>query len=498
MTHSTRSAWKGLAVDLGASSGRVLLGGFDGERLQVEEIHRFTNEPVRLHDRLYWDILHLYQQVKQGIGKARTEPIVSLGVDSWAVDYGLLDRFGRLLGNPVHYRDRRTEGIMERVSRRISREKIFRHTGIQFLSFNTIYQLAAMKESGDPQLEQADTLLMIPDLFHYFLTGETGTEFTNATTTQLYDPIKRAWSQSLIGELGIPQHLFTDNIVPPGTVLGPLLPAVSEEVGGIDFDIIAVATHDTGSAVAAVPSQSDSYAYLSCGTWSLLGTEVDRPVLTDRALSLNFTNEGGVAGSFRLLKNIMGLWLLQEIKREWQRQGCSHSWEELMDLTDQAAPFTALIDPDDPQFLAPGNMSERIREVCRQNGQPPPASKASLLRVVMESLVLKYRRVLEQLEGLTNKRIDVLHMVGGGIRQERLCQWTADACGRPVIAGPVESSGVGNLLVQLMAAGEISSLPEGRELVSRSFPRKSYTPSDVDRWDEAYARFRVVQEVSHL
>ncbi|OYD07153.1 rhamnulokinase [Paludifilum halophilum] len=493
MVGTTRTAWKGLAVDLGASSGRVLTGEFDGERLNVGEVHRFENKPVSLLGTLYWDLLHLYQQVLLGIGRVRKEdgPIVSLGVDSWAVDYGLLDRSGHLLSNPVHYRDRRTEGIMEKVGRQIPREEIFRQTGIQFLPFNTLCQLSAMRETGHPHLEQAHTLLMIPDLFHYFLTGEKVTEFTNATTTQLYDPTRGTWSRPLLDRMDIPRHLFT-GIVPPGTELGRLLPLVSEELGGMDFSVVSVATHDTGSAVAAVPSSSDSYAYLSCGTWSLLGTEVNQPVLSERALSLNFTNEGGVEGSFRLLKNIMGLWLLQEIKREWEREGVFYTWDELMDETGEAEPFTAFIDPDDPQFLAPGGMSGRIRESCRRSGQPIPDSNGALIRTVTESLVMKYRWVLNHLEELVGKKMDVLHMVGGGIQNERLCQWTADACGRPVIAGPIESSGAGNLIVQLMAAKEVASLSEGRELVARSFPRRTYEPSSTTAWNEAYDRFQKV------
>ncbi|PTM53290.1 rhamnulokinase [Desmospora activa] len=485
-------AWKGLAVDLGAASGRLLAGTFDGERLAVEEKVRFANEPVTVHQTMHWDFLRLFHHVKQGIRRVchEGEPIASLGIDTWAVDFGLLDSKGRLLGNPVHYRDRRTDGIMEKVTQRIPRGEIFRETGIQFLPFNTVYQLAALKEANDLHLEQADTLLMIPDLFHYFLTGQKVTEYTNATTTQLFNPVQNTWSSTLLKALDISEQLFTD-VVSPGSNLGKLMPAVAAELGATGINVIAVATHDTGSAVAAVPSGSQPSAYLCSGTWSLLGTEVDRLICSERALALNFTNEGGVE-AFRFLKNIMGLWLLQEIKREWERQGKDYTWEEMTELMAEEPPFLAFVDPDDRRFLASGSMSDRIRNACSESGQPIPISDGSLLRTVTESLAFKYRWTLERLEELIGKKIEVLHMVGGGIQNRSLCQWTANACERPVVAGPVEASGIGNLLMQLLAAKEISSLEEGRRLVARSFPRKTYEPAQTERWDDHYERFQKV------
>jgi rhamnulokinase len=486
--------WNGLAVDLGASSGLVLLAQYDGERLQFEEIHSFKNEPVRLHSTLHWDILRLFHEIKGGLRRAEKRvkkdggSVASLGIDSWAVDYGLLDRSGRLLGNPVHYRNEAHAGAMEKLLKRIPRDTIFRETGIQFMPINTIYQLSAMKDEDHPHLEQAETFLMIPDLIHYFLTGEKAAELTNATTTQLFDPTRRTWSEPLIGQLGLPRPIFPP-IVEPGTEIGKVLPSVSEEIGDIKANVIAVATHDTGSAVAAVPAQTERFAYLSSGTWSLLGTEVKEPVLSDRALALNFTNEGGVNGTYRLLKNIMGLWLLQEVKRVWEAEGDAYTWDELTHLTSSAPPFVSLVDPDAPEFLTPGDMPERIRAYCRKTGQPVPETRGAVLRCITESLALKHRFVLDLLEELTGQPLDVLHMVGGGTRNELLCQWTANACGRPVVTGPVEASSLGNILVQLMAAGEVNSLSEGRQLISQSVPLKTYEPKDRDLWSEAYERF---------
>lgn len=495
MGNRRRQQWNGLAVDLGASGGTVLSAQYDGERLTLDEIHTFRNEPVKVHTTLYWDILRLFHEIKRGIGQAVIQAkvdgraITTLGIDSWAVDYGLLDRSGHLLGNPVHYRNDVHAKAMKALLEQIPRRHIFQKTGIQFMPINTIFQLKALQEMGHPHLEQAHTLLMIPDLLHYFLTGEKVTEMTNASTTQLFAPTKGTWSWELIDQLGLPRDIFTP-IVDPGTVLGRVLPSVSDELGGLNGDVIAVATHDTGSAVAAIPAGSDKFAYLSCGTWSLLGTEVTEPVISDQALQLNFTNEGGVNGTFRLLKNIMGLWLLQEVKRVWEQEGHVYSWQELTDLTSAADPFVSFVDPDAPEFLTPGDMPGRICAYCRKTGQPIPETRGALLRCVTESLALKYRLVLELLEELTGERLSVLHMVGGGIRNELLCQWTANACGRPVIAGPIEASSLGNILVQLMASGEVASLTEGRALIARSVRLKTYEPQERQRWDDAYGTFQ--------
>jgi rhamnulokinase len=482
--------WTCLAADLGASSGRVMAGDFDGRRLNLRELHRFENEPTALPAALHWDILRLYHEIKQGIrkGTAAKEPVASIGIDSWAVDFGLLDKSGQLLGNPVHYRDKRTAGMMERVFAIAPAKEIFGATGIQFLPFNSIFQLAAMRMADHALLACADTFLMIPDVLAYFLTGAKANEFTNASTTQLLDARTGAWSAVLIEKLKLPRHIF-QRIVQPGTTLERLAPAVAEELGAPRLPLIAVATHDTGSAVAGTPARAERFAYLSCGTWSLLGTEVREPILNDRALALNFTNEGGVDGTFRLLKNIMGLWLLQETKREWERAGKRLNWSEITALTSQAPAFRSFIDPDDSRFLAPGDMSPRVRAFCSETGQPVPENDAALLRCITESLALKYRWVLAKLEELCGARLGELHMVGGGIQNELLCRWTADACGRTVLAGPAEATALGNVAVQLIAAREVASLKQAREIIGRSFAPAIYEPRKTAAWDGAFERF---------
>jgi rhamnulokinase len=488
MRAQKNAQWSGLAVDLGASSGRVMRGGFDGARLSLTEVCRFENEPVRALDTLHWDFPRLLHEVKRGLGKAlAADPASSVAIDSWAVDFGLLDSGGRLLGNPVHYRDVRTAGMMERVFSRVPRAEIFQRSGLQFLPFNTIYQLSAMRQAGHPHLDQAAALLMIPDLMGYFLTGQKACEFTNATTTQLLDPRTRQWSEELIEKLDLPRRIFLP-IVKPGAALGKLLPDVAEELGGRQLSVVSCASHDTACAVAGTPARGERFAYLSCGTWSLLGAETREPVLSPRALSLNFTNEGGVNNTWRLLKNIMGLWISQELKREWERAGKKFTWAELTTLSAQAPAFASLIDPDDEIFLAPGEMSSRIRAACARHGQPQPQTEGALLRCVTESLALKYRRVLEQLEELAGDKFEELHIVGGGIQNELLCQWTANACNRPVLAGPIEASALGNLAVQLIAAGELSSIAEARAAIAASFPVKRYEPQHANVWNDVYER----------
>lgn len=482
-----------LAYDLGASSGRAVLGRLEGRRIAAEEIHRFSNDPVSAGGRLYWDILRLYHELKQGLLKAKHLGVRlhSLGIDSWAVDFGLLGADGELLGNPYHYRDRRTEGVMEQLFAVVPRSELFHRTGIQFLPFNTIYQLAAMKRANSPLFAVAERFLMIPDLLRYFLTGEAVNEFTNATTTQLFNPSLGDWDRELLRRVGIPDRWF-GRIVQPGTEVGVLRAAVCDELGVERVPVIAVAEHDTGSAVAAVPASEESFAYLSCGTWSLMGTEVRQPVIGREALALNFTNEGGAFGTYRLLKNIMGLWILQEVAREWERAGFALTHAEIVQLASEARPFVSWIDPDDPLFLPPGDMTPRIRDYCVRTGQPVPATRGEFARCVLESLAFTYRRVLESLERLTDAHYGGLHMVGGGIRNEWLCQWTADAIGRPVWAGPVEASAIGNLIVQWIAQGRFADIREARAAVRVSFPVKEYRPQRPDVWSEAYERYRRV------
>lgn len=485
-----------LAFDLGAESGRALLGRFDGNRLTLSAIHRFPNHPVRLPDALHWDVLGLWAEIKQGIALARQRSganLSSIGLDTWGVDFGLLDHTGALVGNPYHYRDSRTDGMMEAAFARVPRVEIFAQTGIQFMPINTLYQLVAMVQNRAPALEIAQTFLTIPDLFNYWLTGRKVCEFSNATTTQCYNPLARTWALPLLSRLGIPTHIFPE-IVQPGTVLGDLRPGLAAEVGlaGV-VPVIAPACHDTGSAVAAVPATGQDFAWISSGTWSIVGTEVPEAVVNEQSLAFNFTNEGGVNNTFRLSKNVAGLWIVQECRRAWARQGEEQSYAELTALAAQAAPFQVLIDPDDLLFLKPSEpgdeMPQRVRSRCGATGQPVPESKGALLRCVLESLALKYRWVLEKLETIMGRRLAPIHLMGGGTQNELLCQFTADATGRQVVAGPVEATAIGNLVVQAMALGLVGSLQEGRELIRRSFDVTVYEPAAArEPWEAAYAR----------
>lgn len=496
------SATTVLAFDLGASGGRALAGHLTGTngtaRLTVEEVHRFPNDPVRVHDHLHWDILRLLHEIKAGMlasGQRGYDTPRSIGIDSWAVDFGLLGKGGELLGNPYHYRDPQTTGVMEEVWRTLPREEIFARTGIQMLPFNTLYQLYALKRAGSPLLEGARTLLLIPDLLRYFLTGERRGERTNASTTQLFNPALNDWDTDLLGRLGLPTGIFVD-AVEPGTTAGRLLRSVGEETGLPALPVIAVGEHDTASAVAAVPAEGADFAYLSCGTWSLLGTEVKDPVINDAALAENVTNEIGVGGTFRLLKNVTGLWLLQECRRAWAREGRRRSYEDETALAEEAEAFRSLIDPDAPQFLNPPDMPHQIQQYCRETDQPAPETDGAVVRCIVESLALKYRLVLERIERLAGKRFPVLHMVGGGIRNRLLCQFTADAIARPVLAGPQEATALGNLLVQYIALGRIEDLRVARSIIRDSFPGERYLPAetDADAWEGACATFhRIVQ-----
>jgi rhamnulokinase len=480
-----------LAFDLGASSGRAMLGQLNSRTIDVTEIHRFPNDPVRIGDRFQWDILRIYHEMKQGLLRLKGQHTLpsSIGIDTWAVDFGLLDRSGELLMNPYHYRDIRTDGMMEQVFREVSPAEIFDRTGIQFLSFNTIYQLASLQRQKPYLLQEAERFLMIPDLLRYFFTGEKANEFTNATTTQLYNPLSASWDDHLLKSLNIPHKLFQP-VVSPGTQAGSLRSSVTEELGIPPIPLYTVAEHDTASAVVAVPALERSFAYLSCGTWSLMGTEVDQPVIHEKARELNFTNEGGAYGTYRLLKNIMGLWILQECQRTWGREGLSYSYPELVNMADAAPAFACFIDPDDPVFLPAGDMPKRVMEYAARTNQSVPQGVGALVRCIMESLAMQYRYVLELTEELSGRKYQGLHMVGGGIHNETLCQWTANAIGKPVWAGPAEGSAIGNMVVQWIAQGELSDIWEARAVIRESFPVKTYEPKDASLWEEAYGVFR--------
>jgi len=484
-----------LALDLGAESGRAILGRFDGKRLSLAEVHRFPNGPVRVPDRsgrcsLHWDVLRLWSEVKQGIVLAAREAELSgIGLDTWGVDFALLDKQGRLVGNPYHYRDSRTDGMLEEAFRRVPKEQIFEQTGIQFMQINTLYQLLSMVVNQSPALEVAETFLTMPDLFNYWLAGRVACEFSIATTTQCYDPRRRTWAKPLLAALSIPEHLFPE-IIPPGTVLGPLLPEVAEEVNVSGVQVIAPACHDTGSAVAAVPATTPGFAWISSGTWSIMGAELPEPVITPQSLAYNFTNEGGVGDTFRFSKNITGLWLVQESRRTWAARGETFSYPELTQMAAEAEPFRSLVDPDHSDFLKPGDMPARIQAFCIRTGQPVPESKGQIIRAVLEGIALKYRLQLERLEEMVGYRLEPIHMVGGGTQNRLLSQFTADATGRTVLTGPVEATAAGNILMQAVALGHISSLAEARAIVRASSEMLTFEPQEQAGWDEAYAQFR--------
>lgn len=480
------------AVDLGASSGRVIVGRADGDRLDLTEVHRFENVPVSCGGTLHWDILALYRGVLEGLRSAgrHTSALASVGVDAWAVDFGLLDADGRLLGNPVHYRDRRTDGMLDKVTAEVPAAEIYRTTGVQFLPFNTIYQLAAV--AGTAQLAAADKLLLIPDLITYWLTGEIGAEVTNASTTQLLDAESGRWASDLMRRLGIRPGLFP-TLSSPGDPIGRLVPDASEATGlGGSVTVTAVGSHDTASAIVGIPARNERFGYVSCGTWSLVGVELPRPILTPESQAANFTNEAGIDGTVRYLRNVMGLWLLQESLRTWRTAGLPSDLDVLLRQAATVPAFTAVIDPDDPAFLPPGDMPARIADACRSLGQRAPQNPAETVRCILDSLALAYRRALTDAQRLSGREVEVVHVVGGGVRNELLCQLTADACGLPVEAGPVEAGALGNVLVQARALGAVGSdLAAIRSLLRTTQEIRRYEPSgSAAAWAAAERRLR--------
>ncbi|MCL2494305.1 MAG: rhamnulokinase [Oscillospiraceae bacterium] len=490
-----------IAIDLGASGGRVMLGRWDGHAITLDELHRFSNDAVRVNGTLYWDILRLLHEIKTGLAKASQHEITAIGIDTWGVDFGLLDRRGLLLENPIHYRDSRTNGVIEEVDKLLTPRALYDETGLQRLPFNTIYQLYALKSQRPEVLDQAKSLLMLPDLLGYFLTGAMATESSIARTTQLLNVHTGDWSSLIFDKLGLPRELFGE-IVPSGTVLGTLLPEIQDETGLGPVPVISVCGHDTGSAVCAVPAAQDDFAkanlygsefaFISSGTWSLFGTELDRPIVNDKSFSYSITNESGF-GKTRFLKNITGLWLIQESRRHWNRHSYSYSYADLERLALEAPPFARFIDPDDPAFIAHGNVPERISAYCTKTGQTPPGSVGETVRCIYESLAMKYRATLEKLELCTGKRYNALHVMGGGVKDGLLCKMTARACGIPVLAGPAEATVLGNLLAQMIAQGEVADLRQAREVVRGSFDLDVYGVDDGEAWREAYWRFKKVK-----
>jgi rhamnulokinase len=483
-----------LAFDLGAESGRALLARLRSGVLDVEEVHRFSNIPVTEHHSLRWNVGALWQEIRAALDRLHAADVVSIGVDTWGVDYALLDRQGELLQNPYHYRDHRNAAAMSEVLRRVPKEEIYGVTGIQFMPINTVNQLFAARQHTPELLDAADRFVMMPDLFNYWLTGNIRSEYTDASTSQLIDPRTRTWALGLMERLDIPTRLAPP-LVEPGTLLGPLRPGVtsssssSSSSGLRDTVVVAVGSHDTASAVAAVTAREDT-VFLSSGTWSLIGMEVDAPVLSQRAMQLNFSNEGGVAGTTRLLKNVMGLWLLQGCRRSWLTSGTSLTYAELAAAAEREAAFAHLVDPDDPTFSNPDDMLQVIDRFCARTDQPAPASIGAYTRTVLESLALKYRLVIRDLEALIGRKVNRVRVIGGGSQNALLNQFTADALGVTVIAGPVEATAVGNVAVQLLATGEAASLEEARRIIERSFPTTTFEPRDMESWNRQSARFQ--------
>ncbi|HLW67979.1 MAG TPA: rhamnulokinase family protein [Gemmataceae bacterium] len=479
-----------LAFDLGAESGRGVLGRFDGQRLMLQDVHRFPNTPAATLDTLHWDVLNLYNQMLAAMRKCAVEfgGVDSIGVDTWGVDFALLGRSGTLLGNPRHYRDPHTEGVMERAFEIVSKQELFKRTGIQFMRFNSLFQLIALQRDRSPFLDIAETLLFIPDLLHYFFTGIKVNEYTDASTSQMLDPVCRNWDFDLLAKFGLPTRML-GNIVPPGTELGPLRSKIASDTGLSPVPVIAPATHDTGSAVAAVPAKGKNWAFISSGTWSLMGAEIDSPLMNEEVRAANFTNEGGVDGTIRFLKNIAGLWLVQECRRAWERAGQEFSYDGLARLAEAAPPFVSVIDPDHTSFMLPASMPEAIGQFCRQSGQPAPVEPGAVVRCALESLALRYRWVLEKLESLLGRQLETIHIVGGGTQNILLCQLTADACNREILAGPVEATALGNVLLQAVGLKLLGSLEQAREVLRNSFDVHRYEPREPAKWEEPYQRF---------
>lgn len=480
---------KVLAFDFGASSGRAIIGSFDGEKITLKEVHRFTNDPVDLGGTLYWDVLRLFYEIKQGIVKAKIAGgFDSIGIDTWGVDFGLIDKNGRLLENPVHYRDKRTSGLVEESFKSVPRQKMYDITGIQFMELNTLFQLISLKKQRPEMLERADKMLFMPDLFAYFLTGKMCSEYSIASTSQLIDINTRSWSKELLDAFGIKKSLFAP-LTEPGTQLGNLSKEICEECGVESVPVISVCGHDTQSAITAVPCESGDFAFLSSGTWSLFGTELQKPIVNETSLKINITNEGGFGGTTGFLKNIIGLWLIQESRRQWQREGKDYSYADLEKLALSEEPFKCFIDPDAPEFVPQGNIPERVREFCRKTGQYVPESVGEIMRCIYESLAMKYRMTFEKLCECTGKDYPVIHVIGGGTKDGLLCRMTASSCGKTVKAGPIEATVMGNVAVQLMSDGTIGSISEARKAVAASESLKTYEPENTDEWIKAYESF---------
>lgn len=478
-----------LAFDFGASSGRAIIGSFDGEKITLQEVHRFSNDPVSVGGTVYWDVLRLFHEIKQGIIKAKIAGgFDSIGIDTWGVDFGLIDSEGKLMENPIHYRDARTVGLVDEAFKTMPREKLYGITGIQFMELNTLFQLISLKKYRPWMLERADKMLFMPDLFGYMLTGKMCAEYSIASTSQLIDLEERTWSKDILKNFDIKESLFAP-LVQPGTVLGKLSKEICEECGVEPVPVISVCGHDTQSAITSVPCEDGNFAFLSSGTWSLFGTELKKPIVNETSLNINITNEGGFDGSTGFLKNIIGLWLIQESRRQWQREGTEYSYAELEKLALAAEPFKCFIDPDAPEFVPHGNIPERVREFCRKTGQYVPETVGEIMRCIYESLAMKYRLTFEKLRECTERDYPVIHVIGGGTKDGLLCQMTANSCNRTVKAGPIEATVMGNLAVQLMSNGSIENIGQARKIVAASSELKTFEPQNTEEWSKAYESF---------
>ena len=478
-----------LAFDFGASSGRAIIGQFDGGKITLEEVHRFSNDPVSVGGTVYWDVLRLFHEIKQGIIKARMAGgFDSIGIDTWGVDFGLIDSEGRLMENPIHYRDTRTVGLVEESFKTMPKEKLYGITGIQFMELNTLFQLIALKKYRPWMLERADKMLFMPDLFAYMLTGKMCAEYSIASTSQLIDLKTNSWSKEILDAFGIKESLFAP-LVKPGTVLGTLSPEVCEECGVEPVPVISVCGHDTQSAITSVPCEDGKFAFLSSGTWSLFGTELPKPIVNETSMNINITNEGGFDDSTGFLKNIIGLWLIQESRRQWQRQGEDYSYADLEKLALAAEPFKCFIDPDAPEFVPHGNIPKRVQEFCRKTGQYVPETVGEIMRCIYESLAMKYKLTFEKLRECTEQDYPVIHVIGGGTKDGLLCQLTANSCNRTVKAGPIEATVMGNIAVQLMSDGSVEGIGQARRIVADSSELKTYEPKETAEWEKAYADF---------
>lgn len=487
-----------LAVDLGASNGRAIAGYINNGKLVTKEVYRFPNEPVNLRNTLYWNVFSIYQEIKNALKKYGEEfdsELSSIAIDSWGIDFGLLDRDGDLIEAPVHYRDDRTDGVLEKAFEKMPKEEIFSRTGNQFLQFNTLFQLHALNSNKKYQLDNAATLLMIGDLFSYLLTGRKATEFSLATTTQLFDPLEGEWSSEIFENFDLPQDIQPD-VYKTGTEIESLSKSTRKEVGIGSVPVIATTTHDTASAVSAVPAQGEEWIFISSGTWSLLGIEIDEPILKAKVMKADFTNEGCHSGKFTLHKNLTGLWILQECKQKWDERGEDLNYDQLTQLAQETKVFNCFIDTEWKTFAQPGNMPTKIKDYCKITNQQPPRNIAETVRTVLEGLALNYRLSIKQLKSITGRQFDTVHIVGGGAKNNLLSQFCANATGLKVISGPREATAMGNIINQAVSVGSIDSVKESRNLVRNSSDLKTYFPKNASKWDRAYQTFVETKEIA--